>query len=174
MSVFKVVLPNPIQTTMYVAGPNRNIRELKNNDTFTDCNYWKRFTYPKLSKEQAFIEILEDDGSFYSDFAEENTYPRTFELTVANPSNFVDNIVDIIGETNGYAVFVQIANHGNTSVKCRINGITNAVFDLGSGDVQLFNYGDLTVSKLEFQNNTEGGDDVDIQILTSIRSLCTS
>ena len=79
-----------------------------------------------------------------------------------------------MGDTNGYAIFVQIANQGNTPVKCKINGIAGAIFDLGSGETQVFNYGDLTISKLEFANTVSGGSTTAIQILASVKSVCQS
>ena len=193
MSLFKVVLNNPLQGTLdlnpttpgaeivpsiqrtrFVAGPNRQIRKLKDGDQFNDCNYWKRFAFPQLPLEQAFIQVLTDDGSYYSDFSEENTYPKVYDLSVENGSTYSDNAVDILGDTNGYAIFVQIANQGNTPVKCKINGIAGAIFDLGSGETQVFNYGDLTISKLEFANTVSGGSTTAIQILASVKSVCQS
>ena len=54
------------------------------------------------------------------------------------------------------------------------NGIAGAVFDLGSGETQVFNYGDLTISKLEFANIVSGGSTTAIQILASVKSVCQS
>ena len=84
MSVFKVKLNNTkqglldqnpltgsqfaasVQRTIYVAGPGRTYRKLKDGDQFTDCNYWKRFTSTIVGDEAAFIEVVTDDGSVYS------------------------------------------------------------------------------------------------------------
>ena len=102
MSVFKVKLNqgvqgkldiNPatglefatsVQRTMYVAGPNGKIREVVDGTTFTDCNYWKQFAVPQVSANDAFIEVLEDDGSVYSSIASENTYPVVTNINLAN------------------------------------------------------------------------------------------
>jgi hypothetical protein len=67
MSVFRVKLQNvdqgkldinPVtsaafttskQRTIYAMGPKKVNRKLADGDTFTDCNYWKRFAYPQVS-----------------------------------------------------------------------------------------------------------------------------
>lgn len=192
MSVFKVKLNNniqgnldidpttssmastSIQRTMDVAGPNNTRRILRDGEQFTDCNYWKRFAYPQVSVSDAFIEVLTDDGSIYSDNAEENTYPKVYDLTVANGSTYTANVVDILGDTGGYAAFVQIANQSSTGVKVRLNGVTNAIFDLGGQETQVFNSGDLSITKLEFANTVSGGSSSTVQVLVSVRSVCNS
>ncbi|MBM3206896.1 MAG: hypothetical protein FJZ43_04730, partial [Candidatus Staskawiczbacteria bacterium] len=47
-----------IQRTIYVAGPSKKYRKLFDGDTFTDCNYWKRFAYPQVPLSEAFIEVV--------------------------------------------------------------------------------------------------------------------
>lgn len=158
-----------IQRTIYVTGPKGVYRKLKDGDTFTDCNYWKRYAFPQVSSTDAFIEVLEDDGSVYSDIPEENNFPRVYTLNVGNGSTYEDNIIDILGDNGDAAQFVQIHNAvGGGVVKVRLNGTANAVFDLDAGSVQLFNYGDLSVTKLEFHN--ESGEDTVIQTIISVRS----
>lgn len=162
------------QRTIYVAGPNRTYRKLFDGDQFTDCNYWKRFAYPQVPLDQAFIEVVTDDGSVWSDVESENTYPKVYDITVAAGSDFEDNVVDILGDTGGFAVFVQIANQGSTAVRVRINGVADAIFDLGASETQVFNSGDLSVTKLEFLNVVSGGSDSDIQVLLSVKSVANS
>lgn len=163
-----------LQRTIYVAGPGKTYRKLFDGDTFTDCNYWKRFAYPQVPLSEAFIEVVTDDGSAYSDIASENTYPKVYNMLVVQGTAFEDNEIDILGDTGGYAVFVQIANQGSTAVRVRLNGVTDAVFDLAASETQVFNSGDLQVSKLEFVNNVSGGTTADVQVLLSIRSVCNS
>jgi hypothetical protein len=166
---------NPsIQRTIYVAGPNHTYRKLKDGEQFTDCNYWKRFAYPQVSLADAFIQVISDDGSVYSDVASENTYPKVYNLSVVNGSTYTANVVDILGDTGGYAVFVQIANQGSTAVKVRLNGTANAIFDLGAGETQVFNHGDLSISKLELANTVSGGSTTAVQVLVSVKSVCNS
>lgn len=163
-----------IQRTIYVSGPNSTYRNLKDGEQFTDCNYWKRFAYPQVALADAFIEVVTDDGSVYSDVSDENTYPKVYDLEVVNVSTYADNVIDILGDTGGFAVFVQIANQGGTAVKVRLNGTANAIFDLGASETQVFNHGDLSVTKLEFANTVSGGADTNVQVLVSVRSVCNS
>lgn len=166
---------NPsIQRTIYVAGPNHTYRKLKDGEQFTDSNYWKRFAYPQVSLADAFIEVVTDDGSVYSDVESENTYPKVYDLTVANGSTYTANVVDILGDTGGHAVFVQISNNGGTAVKVRLNGTANAIFDLGASETQVFNNGDLSVTKLEFANTVSGGSSSAVQVLVSVKSVSNS
>jgi len=162
------------QRTIYVTGPGRTYRKLSDGEQFTDCNYWKRFAYPQVPLEEAFIEVVTDDGSVWSDVASENTYPKVYNLAVAAGTDYEDNVVDILGDTGGHAVFVQIANQGSTAVRVRINGVADAIFDLGASETQVFNSGDLSITKLEFLNAVSGGADADIQVLLSVKSVCNS
>lgn len=192
MSVFKVAVNNDaqglldtnpltgaqivpsIQRTIYVAGPNRKIRELKDGTTFTDCNYWKQFAYPQVSEEQAIVEVLSDDGSIWSSVASENTFPKVYSLTCAGGSTYTANSADILGDTGGYATFVQITNLGGNDVSVKINGLSGAIFTLGAGDTQVFNNGDLTVTHLAIDNTTSGAATCIIQIICAVKSLCNS
>ena len=191
MSVFRVKLNNAaqgaldinpstllefdtsIQRTIFVTGPKRIYRKLVDGDTFTDCNYWKKFAYPQMPYDQAFIEVVTVDGSIYSENDEENNYPSVYNLTVNDGSAFGDNEADIIGDTGSAANFVQITNvTGGGDVRVKLNGLTGAIFDLYSGDTQVFNYGDLAVTKLNFDNSS--GSNADIQIIVSVKSSCNS
>lgn len=190
MSVFKVAINNKaegvldidpatgaqevpsIQRTIYVAGPNRKIRELNDGATFTDCNYWKRFAYPQVPLEYQIVEVLDDDGSIYSDVPGENTFPKVYNLTVTANTSYAANVADILTDTGGYATFVQITNTGSSAVSVKINGQSGAIFNLNGGDTQVFNAGDLTITVLAFDNAT--GTDTDIQIICAVRSICNS
>jgi len=192
MSVFKVAINNKeqgvldidpatgaqeipsIQRTIYVAGPNRKIRELSDGATFTDCNYWKRFAYPQVPLSQAIVEVLDDDGSIYSDVPGENTFPKVYNLTIAAGSTYASNVADIIGDTGGYATFVQISNTGSDDVGVKINGQSGAIFTLAGGDTQVFNAGDLTITALAFDNSFSGAIGTTIQIICAVQSLCNS
>jgi hypothetical protein len=191
MSVFRVKLNNSaqgaldinpstllefstsIQRTIFVTGPKRIYCKLTDGDTFTDCNYWKKFAYPQVPYDQAFIEVVTDDGSVYSEVEEENNYPKVYTLTVLDGSAFAANVCDIIGDTGAAANFVQINNTaGGGDVRVKLNGLAGAIFDLNAGDTQVFNYGDLAVTKLNFDNNS--GSDADVQVIVSIKSVCQS
>lgn len=162
-----------LQRSVYVMGPNKINRLLKDGDQFTDCNYWKRFAYPQVPLNEAIVEVVTDDGSVYSDIAAENVYPQVDDLSVAAASTYAANEIDFAG---AIAVFVQITNnHGSQGVKIRLNGATTATFDLAFGDTQVFNAGDLTITKIQVDNSDSGAvGPVPVQVISSIRSVCTS
>jgi hypothetical protein len=164
-----------IQRTMYVAGPRRIYRKLADGETFTDCNYWKRFAVPQVSADIAFIEVVTDDGSIYSDVEEENTYPRTYSVTVLSTDTFDDNFIDILGDLGGAATFVQLTNQGTSSpdedVTIELNGSADATFTLAAGDTQVFNGGDLAITALAFDG---GASDSTIQVILGVHVQCAS
>lgn len=182
MSVFKVKLQNSRQglldvydnqRTAYIMGPNKVNRILKDGQTFVDSNYWKRFAYPQVSLEEAFIEVIEDDGTIYSDAVQENVYPRVYNLLAAPGSSFEANKADIASDTRSFALFAQIVNWGGEAVKVRLNGLDTAVIDLPGGATQTFDVGDLTIGKIEVAN-PEGEESVKVQIVVSVRATSTS
>ena len=182
MSVFRVKLNNNRQGLMdvydnqrsaYIMGPNRINRVLKDGEVFTDCNYWKRFAYPQLPLEEAFIEVVEDDGTIYSDSLSDNTYPKVYDISASPGSGFSSNKADIRGDSGSFALFAQITNKSETeSVRIRINGMDSAIIDLGAGNTQMFNVGEMTIGSLEVENNSE--ETVQVQIVVSIRVVATS
>lgn len=192
MSVFKVAINNKaegvldtnpstgaqlvpsLQRTIYVAGPNRKIRELADGATFTDCNYWKRFAYPQVPLEYQIVEVLDDDGSIYSDIPGENTFPKVYNVTCAAGSTYTNNLADILTDTGGYARFVQMTNGGSNDVLVKINGQSGAIFTLGTGDTQVFNAGDLAITSLAFDNSASGAAEAVIQVICAVTSICNS
>jgi len=163
-----------IQRTIYVAGPNRRVRELKDGTTFTDSNYWKKFAFPQCSLENQIVEVISDDGSIWSDIDSENTFPKVYTLSVLAATTYVDNVANILSDTGGYAVYAQIANGGAGSVMVKINGLSSAIFELAGGDTQIFNNGDLTITQLSFDNSASGATDADVQIICSVKSVSQS
>jgi hypothetical protein len=163
------------QRTMFCAGPNRIYRELFDGQVFTDCNYWKRFAYPQVPQEVAFIEVLTDDGSIYSDIPGENTFPKVFyPYSVLIADTFATNFIDILGTYGAAATFVQITNLGTAAtqnITVQLNGDVDAVMLLAFGDTQVFNAGDLAVTKLGFDGGTA---DTTLQIVLSLTVQCNS
>lgn len=162
------------QRTIYATGPGRSYRKLADGETFTDSNYWKRFAYPQVPLDQAFINVVTDDGSVYSDVASENTYPRVWDVLVQQGSDFEDNVVDILTDTGTHAVFVQIENQGAVAVRVRLNASATAVFDLAAGDTQVFDQGDMSITKIEFINAVSGGAQADVQVIASLKVVNNS
>lgn len=121
MSVFKVQLNNAVQGTLdvvastttyggtqqatslqrtiYVMGPRKINRELKDGATFSDCNYWKRYARPATAADitaynaangTSYSTTVTDAGFAASQVASGPPGTRT----VANPSTFLVCIND--------------------------------------------------------------------------------
>lgn len=180
MSTFKVKLTNsaqgllsgPNQRSVYVMGPKKINRILKDGDVFEDCNYWKRFAYPQTSLENAFIEVVYDDGVQYID-NEITNFPKVFNIISEPGSDFTDNKADILKTTGGSAVFAQITNENEEEgVKIRLNGSNDAIIDLPAGSTQSFQAGDLSIGIIEVKNESES--QVRVQVLVSISVIPNS
>jgi hypothetical protein len=161
------------QRTIYAMGPNKVNRKLKDGDTFTDSNYWKRFAYPQVSLADAIVEVVTDDGSVYSDVPEENNFPYSYkDYALTGGTTYTDNLVNILSDTGGYAYFTQITP--TVACKMKINGSANAIMDLAANTTQIFNPGDLVISTLAFDNSASGASSGTVDILVSIRSVSNS
>lgn len=159
-----------LQRQMFVAGPNRSYRLLKDGETFTDCNYWKRFAFPQVSQEFAFIEVVSDDGSIYSDVASENVFAagatETLDTTLDNTA------IDFVTTYGGAARFLQVQNLDSTqTVTGQLNGDVNITFNLNPGETQIFNNGDLSITLLKLAS---GAGTPSVSWIASIRSVCNS
>ncbi len=170
-----------IQRTVYVPGPNKTNRILFDGQTFTDVNYWKRFTYPTLPYDQAFIEVVTDDGSIWNDFSQDNTYPVSYSTTLLAGSTYTSSSsganrtsFDILSDNGSPAVFTQIINTttGTDTVTVRING--TATFPLQGGSSQVFDKGDLLVTKIEFDNSFSSNGANTISIFLAIQQRAQS
>jgi hypothetical protein len=170
------------QRTIMVTGPNRIQRQLNDGDTFTDCNYWKQFAYPQTTLDKAFITVVTDDGSVYSTVASENVYPVVWTpgtdgvIGAGDAPEDTNMSLDIMSEYGGTAVFVQIQNTDSSdSVKVKLNGSANAIFTLAANSSQIFNHGDLVISKIEFDNTASGAAEVNaVEVILSIKSAINS
>jgi len=163
-----------IQRTIYVAGPGRSYRELRDGDTFTDNNYWKKFAYPQVSLADAFITVVEDDGSIYSDVPEENTFPRVYDMDITAGTDFEDNVIDVVGDNGSPAVTASINNTDSQGVRVKLNGLATAIFDLPGNTAENFQHGDAVISQIEFSNTSSGATDATVQVILTIRSRSTS
>lgn len=174
-----------IQRTVYVMGPRKINRLLRDGETFTDCNYWLRFAPVSqgglASEEDSFIEVVSNDGSVYSDIPSENTFPVVFRpgtdgvIAAGETWDDTNMALDILGTYNGHAVFVQISNlDSSNDVQVRLNGSVDAVFTVEGGSSQIFNAGDLSVTKLEFNNPSSGSEIDRVEVIISVRSICNS
>lgn len=158
------------QRQIYVTGPNRKYRLLKDGEEFTDCNYWKRFTAEVIGEEQSFIEVVSDDGSIYSDIAEENTF--SIGATVSLTTDFADTVIDFVADHGGPARFLMVQNlDGEISVSGELNGNTNITFVVDAGSSMIFNKGDLVITSLRLKS---ASGTPDASYIASVRSTCTS
>lgn len=159
-----------LQRQIYVAGPNRTYRLLKDGATFTDCNYWKRFAYPQVAQEFAFISVVTDDGSIYSDVPEENV--TTVGNTVTTSANFADNAIDFVTTYGGPALFLSVQNLDATNaVIGELNGNTNVTFKILATDTMMFNQGDMVITMLRLK---AAAGTPQVSWIASIQSTCTS
>ena len=161
------------QRQMWAAGPNKTYRLLKDGEQFTDCNYWKQFAYPQMAHEFAFIEVVSDDGSVYSDVPEENTFGVGGTYTLG-PAYTTPNTIDFVGTHGGPAHFLQVQNLDDAeSITGELNGDTNLTFQLAAGESQIFNSGDLAITQLRLKNTDATGTPSAL-VLASVRSKCNS
>ncbi len=167
-----------LQKTMWATGPNLVWRKLNDGETFTDCNYWKRYASVAeggASPENiAFIRILSDDGSPFDDFNPQfNTFAVVEDLVVIAGTTFTDpaNQLDILSDHGGFAIFTQIVT--DEPVTVRINGSSDADLDVAAGS-QVFDNGDLSISSLAFDNSASGASDATVQVLLSILTQCAT
>lgn len=158
------------QRQMFVAGPNRKIRLLKDGEEFTDCNYWKKFTSEVVGEENSFIEVVVDDGSIYNDDHSENTF--TVGATVTLTTDFADTVINFVDDHGGPARFIMVQNlDGTDGLFGELNGNSNITFYVGAGETMMFNQGDVVVTSLRLKavDNTP-----DASYIASIKSTCTS
>ncbi len=158
------------QRQIYVAGPHRTYRLLVDGATFTDCNYWKRFAYPQVDYQFAFIKVVTDDGSVYSDVPSENV--SVHGATITTTTSFADNIIDFVNTYGGPATFLQVQNRGSSSdlVTGQLNGDANVTFVLAAGDTQVFNVGDMMITMLKLK----GSGSISANWLASVKSTINS
>lgn len=170
-----VVSGASIQRTIYAPGPNKSNRILFDGQTFTDVNYWKRFTFAVTNNyDTAFITVVTDDGSVWNDHSSENVFPRSYHVVIAQSSAYAANVVDVLGDNGSPAIFTQITvavSSSGTAPTFRFNGLTNALLSIGNGMTQVFDKGDLQISKIEIDNTQSGTQNATADIFLSIQSL---
>lgn len=139
------------QRQIFVAGPLRRYRLLKDGDTFTDCNYWKQFDVAYgCDASRSFIETITDDGSVWSDVASENSYGVGATETLT--TDYADTVVDFVLTYGAPANFLQVQNlDASLKISGELNGDTNLTFTLAAGATQVFNVGDLAITKLRLK-----------------------
>jgi hypothetical protein len=155
---------------------------LADGDTFTDSNYFKRFCYPQVSLEDAILEVVDDDGSVYSDVPAENTFPVVWlpgtsgVLAAGDTYDDTNMALDIAETYGGYATFVQISNYdSNDDCRVRLNGSTSAVLTVQNASTQVFDSGDIAITSIEFDNSASGASTVNsVQVILGVKSVSNS
>jgi hypothetical protein len=153
------------QKSMEVTGPNLTRRRLYDGQVFTSTNYWKRYastqqgglvnsTYPlNDGTVPAFINVLYDDGSPYSDKDKAvNKFVRTWTAAVTSATiGTTGQVLDVYNTYGGYATYCQIRSVDN-EVKVRLNTTASgtADLDIAPGTTQFFDNYDLPISYLSF------------------------
>jgi hypothetical protein len=158
------------QRQIWVAGPNRKYRLLKDGEQFTDCNYWKQFAFPQTTHDKAFIEVVSDDGSVYSDVPEENVFSKGATVTLT--TNFADTVIDFVTNYGGAARFLSVQNlDGTINIIGELNGDTNITFLVAPGETFMFNNGDMSITMLRLK---AASGTPQASWIASIRSECKS
>lgn len=158
------------QRQIYVTGPNGKHRLLSDGDTFTDCNYWKRFTTEVMGEEFAFIEVISDDGSIYSDIPDENTFSVGETLTLT--TDYEDNIVDFVTDYGSPARFLMIQNLDESlAIRGELNGDSNITFLVGAGETMMFNQGDMVITSIRLKSLSGNPE---VSYIASVKSQCNS
>jgi hypothetical protein len=158
------------QRQIWVAGPNRRYRLLRDGDTFTDCNYWKQFAYPQTTLEKAFIEVTSDDGSVYSDVAEENVFAKGATVTLTTALS--GTVIDFVTTYGGPARFLSVQNlDSSIKITGELNGDTNITFVVDANEVFMFNQGDMVITMLRLKS---ASGTPQASWIASIKSTCNS
>lgn len=126
---------------------------LKTNKA-SDCSieFNKRFTYAVTGNlETAFIEVVSDDGSIYSDVMEENTF--TVGATAALTTSFSATVVDFVTTYGGPARFLSVQNlDASIKITGELSGDTNVTFVVAAGETFMFNQGDMAITMLRLKS----------------------
>lgn len=162
-----------IQKTIFVTGPNLTFRQLDDGTQFDSTNYWKRFAPISeggdLPDNQAFITIISDDGTPYSDTnPDANKFARVVDLTVSAGTTFslAANQIDILADFGGVSMFTQIVT--DEIITVRLNSSSSADLDVPVGTL-VFDNGDLPLTSLAFDNSASGATDATVQVLLTIQ-----
>ena len=166
------------QRTIYCMGPNKINRKLKDGQVFVDCNYWKQFCAAPvgpLTPDVAFITLLVDDGSTYIP-GQQSSFVRTYNPTIAGATTFTTagNIINVIGDNGGPALWLTITNNGSNSILVQFNGVATSQFPLAAAATIQFTQGEVQVNTIAFSNNASGAASASVEVLVGVISQCKS
>jgi len=95
-------------------------------------------------------------------------FPKVYNLTVISGTGFGGpNLINI----PGIARFSQITNNGTVDLSCRLNGDSQATFDLPANTTQIFNSLDIVIKSIDFADHISGsGANCIVQVICGITS----
>ena len=167
---------NSLQRQAYVMGPKQINRLMVDGETFTDCNYYKRYCayHPTLNPqgcdpEAAILLLVTDDGTPYSDVPAEQTFAWSTAAEGVDAGNGEMATIKDFAADGSYAVSAIVTNLSDTSVIVKINGL--ASFTLAAGAQQVFDSGDLVISKIEAQSSADGEK---VHVFAGVKSVSNS
>ena len=183
MSIFQVILAKfergttsreafGQQSVSLPTPQNQGERTFKDREVFEGSNYCKKYCTPSMSQADAFLVIIEDDGTIYSEDDSENNQPFIVTKKVAVGSSYNDegNEIDLMKEQGTFATFVLIRNkNASQEINVKINGSKNAILELDGNDEISFDKGDIPISKLNF-DNSDGKEEVKLQIIFGLKN----
>lgn len=162
-----IISGRSIQRSFYAMGPDKTSRKLKDGDIFNDVNYWKRFAFPVLPLDQAFIVVLNDDQTIWNDNPIDNHFPASYNFNVNDNTDYSSNVADILNDYGSLAVSIQIQVTGSgTAPIFRFNG--SATYAIAPGFISIFDNSKFPTSKIEINNQQAGHAFCTVSILLNI------
>ena len=159
-----------LQRTVWLTGPNNVKRELHDGDSFTDCNYYKRYCYPyclgRTDQERLQNAILVcdyDDGSIWVDGSGDvDAYggkghslptPISVLLTAGSPTLTI--------ATGSYANFVLMTNIGTGAAFINLNS-GQATVTLDAGVTMTFDKSEIAITSITVTGVSGGTEAVEV------------
>lgn len=179
MSTFRNITQSLLVVQGYLRGCGGTLgvgaqKYIEPNEEFTGSNYYKRFTYDglisngysaDLAAENAILELVTDDGTPFSDSAVNSpNNPRVYYETLS-PGEELE--LDFETDLGGPAMFFQMDTSENIYVY--LNNNADARLYVSSAATQIFNNGELLLSKvtLDYTEADSGDPDVVVQIVVA-------
>jgi len=92
--------------------------------------------------------------------------PKVYSKTVTAGTTYAANTCDIAGDVAKSAKFCEITNfHDTQSLSVKLNGRADAIFTLEGNQTQVFNWGDLLIDKVQFDNSASGAATATVEVI---------
>ena len=160
-----------VSRTIDVPGPNGKRRVLVDGTQFTDCNFYKQFTYPTTTYDRAFLEIVSDDGTVYVP-GTVGTFAKVVNLTITAGTTYTgdNNYINVLDTYGAVAKEAQVTV-ATDEVNMKINSDANAIMVVAAGTTQVL---DFDINHLSFDNSESGASTATVEILLIFNSTCNS